>query len=700
MRRELIEADGSGVRAMNGRPMPRRREVLAAGAAAALGAAGCAAGRPVARVDPHDPGDPNPLLPAPPAIGMSDPGPTPPAAAAERTTILHVVAHPDDDLFFVNPEIQQAIAAGHRVVGVCVTAAESGGRNGPARHADAQGYAKARQNALRAAYGQMVAGDPAARWSRTTLRMPNGALAEAGTLGGVTLVFLNIRKTFWDGRLRNLWTGRISSLPTLVPRGAAVDRHYRYGRTELIDALVHLLHTYRPTLVRTMDPDPDLQVHDHKHPRKTDHGDLSDHEDHTATAQFTWAALELYQGPKCAGGSTGPGGGPHWTAESYRGYYNCRWPANLSGPAWQAKRALLDIYSGDTPVACGDPVGCADLSMRGRIVPSGWGQSTHERYVSTTPWLIRRPSGALAAFAVLDRQAAMWSETGPASGVWSGPVLLGGGILVPRLAVSVLAGGRWQLSGLRIDALGPGERDHRRTIALLEEGGDWQDLGTPEIGAAMRQLGFPVTAHGHVFARTSAKTPAMRSRRADGSWTGWQDLGGPQVQEGLFALGLADGRIELYGLGRLSLVRWFQQRPGGPFKVDAGLRLPPPGTPPAAVEQADGSILLVYRLAQNGQVAGFRLPRGAKQFDAAPVPLGGQGGVGPMQLLPTPDGRVLILQRNDAGTTSTARFPAGSVPAWTPSGPWLVRPAAAALDAKGRVVIAGITPDARLHVSL
>jgi hypothetical protein len=532
----------------------------------------------------------------------------------------------------------------------------------------------------------MVTGDPAARWSRATRRLPNGARAEADTLGAVTLIFLNVRKTFFDGRLRNLWTGRIGSLPTLVPAGSAVDRHYRYSRAELIDALVHLLAAYRPTLVHTMDLDPDLQPHNHRHPRKTDHGDFSDHEDHTATAQFTWAALERYEGP---------GAGRHWTVESYRGYYNCRWPFNLSAQAWQAKQALLEVYSGDTPTGCADPAGCADLSTRGRIVASGWGQSTHERYAATAPWLIRRDGGALAAFAVLDRQAAVWTESGPGTGVWSEPVLLGGGPLVPRLSVSQLAGGRWRLLGLRIDALGPNEDDHKRTITMLDEGGRWQDLGAPESGAARRQTGLPLAAHGHVFARTSRKTPAVRSPRA-GGWTGWQDLGGPQVQEGLFALGLADGRTELYGLGHASIVRWFQQRPDGPFHVDTRLALPAPGTPPYALEQPDGTILLIYRLARSGQATAFRLRRGADSFDPEPLPLGGQGGTGPMQLLPAADGRLLVLQRNDAGTASTGRYPGGT---WKASGPWLVRPPAAALDARGHVVIAGITPDARLAIS-
>jgi LmbE family N-acetylglucosaminyl deacetylase len=674
---------------------PHRREVLAAGAltAAGLGLAACGGHDTGTGADYGDPPDPDPGIPPPPAVGMSSPGPTPRVAPSGTATILHVVAHPDDDLFFLNPDLAQSIAAGHRIVGVCVTAAESDGLNGlRARHADVDAYAKARQNALRAAYGQMAAGDPAARWTRATLRLPNGAIAEADTLGSVTLVFLNIRKTSDDGRLRNLWTGRIGSLPTLVPRGSAVHDHYRYSRTELVDALVHLMAAYRPTLVRTMDPDPDLQQHNRRHPRKTDHGDFSDHEDHTATAQFTWAALARYKGP---------GGGGHWTAEGYRGYYNCRWPFNLSADAWQAKRTLLHLYSGDIPTPCSDPVGCADLAMFHRIDPSGWGQSTHARYVSTAPWLVRTTGGALAAFAVLDGQAAMWTESAP--GRWSGPTLLGGGLLVPRLSVATGPDGRWCLVGERVDELAMDEPGHRRSIVLLEQGGRWQDLGNPDEGALTRQVGVPIAVvRGdgalQVFTRTSGKTPATRLRTPGGVWTDWQALPGPQIQEAMTALVRSDGRIELYGQGHTSLARWYQRRPGGPFTLDTATRTPAPATPPAAVQTPDGGTLVVFRLPRNGQLTAVRRPPRADRLDRARIPLGGQGGTGPVQLLPTPDGQYLVIQRNDAGTVSTATCPPNPTGPlhWTPAGPWLPSTPAAALDAAARPVLAALTPQATL----
>ncbi|MFJ6940111.1 PIG-L family deacetylase [Streptomyces sp. NPDC101132] len=47
-------------------------------------------------------------------------------------TVLQVVAHPDDDLYFMNPDIERSISAGHALTTVFLTAGESDGINGQA----------------------------------------------------------------------------------------------------------------------------------------------------------------------------------------------------------------------------------------------------------------------------------------------------------------------------------------------------------------------------------------------------------------------------------------------------------------------------------------------------------------------------------------------------------------------------------------
>lgn len=72
---------------------------------------------------------------------------------------LQVVAHPDDDLFFMNPDVSRSIAAGIEVTTVYLTSGEADGRNeahgsgleDTAVPADRAAYAEARQNGIRGA---------------------------------------------------------------------------------------------------------------------------------------------------------------------------------------------------------------------------------------------------------------------------------------------------------------------------------------------------------------------------------------------------------------------------------------------------------------------------------------------------------------------------------------------------------------------
>lgn len=110
----------------------------------------------------------------------------PPASAASAGTlrpsvtggtVLQVVAHPDDDLFFMNPDLSRSISTGVKVATVYLTSGESDGRNeahsphlqDPARPADHAAYAEARQNGIRAAYAQMATGDRTSAWQRTSV---------------------------------------------------------------------------------------------------------------------------------------------------------------------------------------------------------------------------------------------------------------------------------------------------------------------------------------------------------------------------------------------------------------------------------------------------------------------------------------------------------------------------------------------------
>lgn len=295
---------------------------------------------------------------------------------------LNIVAHPDDDLYFLNPDVQQAIRGGQDVIAVCVTCGETDGRNfrpgaDPAKvPVDFPGYSAARQTGLRAAYAEMAVGDRKSRWTREALPMPGGAMADMATLDAaphVRLVFLNL----WQdgarsgdaasGRPKDLWEGRVRSIPTMAFRTGPATRPYAYTRDTLVEALVALIERFKPTVIRTMDPDPEYLKHAEGSERTRQHadsGDFADHQDHTAVALFSWAAVQTVN--QRGGGAV---------VESYRGYVNERWPYNLSGTAFREKIRLLDVYGWADGGDCGEPDGCGDLRVAADAPFTGWGRA-------------------------------------------------------------------------------------------------------------------------------------------------------------------------------------------------------------------------------------------------------------------------------------------------------------------------------------
>lgn len=676
---------------------PTRRVVLAG--LVALGAAGCTGG----------PGFPAaPAVPARAAVSAADGG-------SGGATVLQILAHPDDDLYFMNPDVEQSIAAGDRLVSVYLNCGETGGLNRVpgAKHPprpDLPGYAGSRRQGLRQAYALMATGSLLSPWKLSAVTLPGGTEIEVDTLAArpdLHLVFLGLRQNAprpagggLGAGLPELWADPAMAVDTLVSTGSPVATSHPVTRERLTDALVHLLDLYRPTLVRTLDPDPDPQVHDARHRVHHDQPGYSDHPDHTATALFTHAALERYRGP---------GGGGHHVVTAYRGYYNERWPQNLPAALTRRKGDALNAYGGSPDLGCGFAAGCGDYDVgQDRSYGTGWLQRTTLRYPSAAPWFQQGPDGRLTAFGVLGRQAALWQETGRGSGEWTAPRLLGGDGLLPGLTASLTGDGRWQLFAERVCALGPRPAGNRREIVtarqLRQDGpfAAWTSLGNPEQDPNHgRRVGGPVVARNadgtaQLFVRNHLLGVSTRRQRTDGTWTAWTGLHGGQVQDGLAAVTDTQGRIHLFGSGHDTIQHWAQDKPDGTF-VALRTGLPGPADPPTALVSPDGSLRLAYREPKTGRPLAYRLADDGTWKDEA-LGLTGRG-FGPLALLPVRDG-MLLAARDDAGGTSLATFGPGRTPRWsTLPGP-VVGTAALALDATGRAVLARLAPDAALHTAL
>lgn len=627
---------------------------------------------------------------------------------------MQIVAHPDDDLYFMNPELQQSISDNDLLVSVYINSGESGGVNkvpGEDRppKPDVPGYAGARRQGLRQAYAFMATKSEHAPWDVRVDTLPDGTPIEVNTLvghPGLKLILLGVRQHASNSRgptntLPRMWADPEMSTSTLIATGSPVSDTHEVTRESLIANLAHLLNEHKPTLVRTLDPDPDMQVHDSQHRPRHDQPGYSDHPDHTAAALFAYSALERYKGP---------GDGRSYSVVSYRGYFNERWPHNLPHQLVRAKADVLNAYGG-SPGACTFVAGCGDYDVgKNRSIGPGWAQRTSQRQPTAAPRVERAPDGRLIAFGVLGGQAAMWQEVAPGSGIWPAPKLLGGDGLLPGLASVRAKDGRWLLFAQRIAGLGPKADENLREIVMAEQqtpGGAfraWTSLGNPERDPDRgRRVGAPVvTLAGdgtlHLFARNWGKGISTRRLDAGGTWSSWRDLGGQEVevQEGLAVTTDAKGRVHLLGAGHNTVHHWTHDQPGQDLApVRTGL--PVPADPPTVLARPDGSLLLVIREVDTARPLAYRRAADSGAWTDARLDLAGRG-YGPLALHAVRKG-VLLAARNNDGGTSLATIEAGGTPRWVSVKGCSVGQVALATDSDERPVLARLAPDATLATS-
>ncbi|MFF7888092.1 hypothetical protein ACH40F_43400 [Streptomyces sp. NPDC020794] len=391
-------------------------------------------------------------------------------------------------------------------------------------------------------------------------------------------------------------------------------------------ALTALLAHVRPTVVRTMDPDPE-------HDGGKEEYVCSDHVDHTAATHFALAALTRHR----EAGHTP-------VVEHYRAYANRFWGYNLDSAAVTEKAEYLATYAGlDAPQACphGTCERCGDRQLGPNPFRSTHMRSAAYRYSPTTDWLRLGPDGRLNAFGVLAGRLAFWTETAPASGECKGPFVLGDGWLAPTLAVTGVPGGPAELVGLRRQSVvGSGVTvDVVHTVQDPDGNGfsGWRTLENPDWshgdGRRQREVGVPSAAVDgmgrlHVFVRVFAQGISLRRRDTTGAWAPWEDLGGSFLQDAGTALTTENGTVELYVPGKNTVWRWYQPEPGGPFTLDDTLKTGRPATGGiTAVDSGGGSTCLYYREAGTQQVMAYRQHADGR-WPGSGAGLGGHGGYG------------------------------------------------------------------------
>ena len=270
------------------------------------------------------------------------PGPQDAAKAATQTTeqspaecavgkSLNFVAHPDDDLLFMNPDLDNDIAQRLCVHVVYLTAGDRG---------EGMGYTSARERGIMAAYAHMagVAND----WSTDGLMVGQHTLVRH-TLNAnphIQLIML---------RLPDPWLGpgwgsltpmsQLESVPHTQVQSYA-PYHVTYTRTGLVRMLADLIDQEKPQAIRLMDPSITIPYQElcwkcvgHDHP------------DHIAGARLVVEAMKLAPGS--------------YVRTTYLNYPSKERQANLDTAAITRKTEIFLRYAVEDPKICPTRSSCA-----------------------------------------------------------------------------------------------------------------------------------------------------------------------------------------------------------------------------------------------------------------------------------------------------------------------------------------------------
>ncbi|MFI9082106.1 PIG-L family deacetylase [Streptomyces sioyaensis] len=635
-----------------------------------------------------------------------------------KESVLQFLAHPDDDLFFVNPELWRSLATGRPVASVYLTAGEANGVNAPANKPDekeAAGvdkakYTKARQNGIRAAYAEMATGDRTSPWRRSVIDTPGGQ-AQIDVLKAkpqIQVVWLQLHEagSLTADRphsLHGLWDGKTRMLGVQRAAGGLITKHTGYTAEQLTVTLVQILKRYKPTMVRTLDPTPGVIDKTQKY---------ADHQDHMYSARFAQRAMARY---------AETGDRPHFSVQTYLGYFNSGLPRTLDPKTADAKLRLLKTYAWtDFPEEyCNDTAGCGDRKVAARPAGHNWARNIRYTRGNSTSWLQAGQDGTLTAFSVLDGQLAVWHRSAGQASKWSGLRLLPGTGIDPGVGSTSLPDGRLVVSGTRTHFGERGVDYHREVVVRVQrspggEFGPWQSLGspTPNDVTGTSDLSAPALAVDKdgrltVYVRDCRHQLSVRTQQA-GGWAPWRGLGGKDLHGDPVVGTDGSGRHYVFAATPETVLAWIQHRAGAELQgpVPTGL----PRTTLPLTPQADSrGVRLYFRKPDSGDVLSVRFDGGSatpgsvkKTTGPQVADLGGTGGFGPISVSLGDVKRpgALLAAKSDTGDLATAVAQPGSAgrPDWSRTGfPFAGAPASARESSGNASVLAVMGLDGNLY---
>jgi len=488
--------------------------------------------------------------------------PIPAAASAAAPTLaechgikdLAFVAHLDDDLLFMNPDIASNIQAGGCVQVVYLTASDAG---------EGEGYMLGRERGVRAAYAYMARQPDL--WKEDTVQVGTYHVARFALQG-------NPHVQLWHMRLKDPWLGRgwgsltpLSQAESIAGQTADTLGPYHdvYTRADLVRTLAAIIGSYGPTTVRHLD-DTISVPYTKLCWRCAGHG----HPDHIASARLVREAIAQTPG--------------NYAETGYIDYPSQEREANLADAEIASKSEIFRQYAWNDYHYCAGPQGCQE--------PAGpaaaWVRRSY--YVSrhdVAPELFPDPQGGLMVFAAGESNDAvnMWDERNrrwnTLGGRTAGPLV---SFAYPDSTVGIFArdtlGGLWvnkqnpdgtwkgwqAMAGMRVArvpavaprgdgavvAMGNDGLYHWTALTGIDSGwAPWQAL--PPLPGALGNAAIARNAQNRFVAFAIDKAGQLyvtwQHDAADAAaWAPWQRVAAPACGGGLAAIRNAQGLIELY----------------------------------------------------------------------------------------------------------------------------------------------------------
>ena len=233
-------------------------------------------------------------------------------------TVMNIVAHQDDDLLFMNPQVIKDIDAGYCVRSVYITAGNDG---------EQSPYWIGREEGSETAYSYML--NSSSVWLQKTVELNSHEFITVASSRGnnkISLIFVLLP----DGNLegQGFSSSNYESLAKLnagtIKVINSVDGQSYYGPGDLINALSSLMSTYRVTEINTQSEFTGTR--------------FTDHSDHNTTGFFATLAYKLYETQQYDNLVTLP-------ITYYLGYPVHELTPNLSGPLLQEKEAAFIKYA-------------------------------------------------------------------------------------------------------------------------------------------------------------------------------------------------------------------------------------------------------------------------------------------------------------------------------------------------------------------